>query len=377
MVVEPTVPDDIPPKAETPPPFRWNIDRATGSEIIGWIMMPARPNQRCSVLLREGRRDLARAVAANFRRDLVEAGIGDGSHSFSLNVPAQLYDGSDHYLELVEEETGLSLTPEPIHWRPNSSASENRIFALDPHHSVDKGDPRPISLNQSRMLNRTDLARAPASGTQLLFDISDLVYYIGEHANLTGIQRVQSSIVLAILAHSLRPRANLIFLSFDVRHRNWVCIPGGFLRSLLLDLFLPETQRIVHYGREEARYGILPGAAPFDGSGILDNGSRSVLCLLGAAWVHQDYLHRVLALKRRYGTRFVMTVHDLIPIYARETCDQDTAKVFEEFMRRALRHVDHILAVSQNTANDVQRYLATLQIPEPPITVTLERFVLR
>ena len=91
---------------------------------------------------------------------------------------------------------------------------------------------------------------------------------------------------------------------------------------------------------------------------VLDGGGPSVLCLLGAAWVHQDYIHRVLALKRQFGTRFVMTVHDLIPIYARETCDQDTAVVFEEFMRRALKHVDHILAVSKNTAADIARYLA-------------------
>ena len=98
-------------------------------------------------------------------------------------------------------------------------------------------------------------------------------------------------------------------------------------------------------------------------------GPRSSACL-GAAWVQQDYLHRVLALKRQFGTRFVMTVHDLIPIYAPETCDQDTAVVFEEFMRRALRHADHILAVSESTARDVRRYSASLQIPEPPITVT-------
>jgi len=65
-----------------------------------------------------------------------------------------------------------------------------------------------------------------------------------------------------------------------------------------------------------------------------------------------------------------MTVHDLIPIYARETCDQDTARVFEEFMQRALRHADHILSVSENTAADLRRYTKSLQIPTPPITVT-------
>jgi len=63
-------------------------------------------------------------------------------------------------------------------------------------------------------------------------------------------------------------------------------------------------------------------------------------------------------------------VHDLIPIYARETCDQGTARVFEEFLRRALRHIDHVLCVSENTAKDLKRYMASLSLPVPPITVT-------
>ena len=91
--------------------------------------------------------------------------------------------------------------------------------------------------------------------------------------------------------------------------------------------------------------------------------------------VNQDYLHRVLALKRRFGTRFVMTIHDLIPIYARDTCDQDTTRVFEAFMRRALWGTDHILAVSEYTAKDVRRYLRTLQLAEPPDHGDEERFI--
>ena len=139
---------------------------------------------------------------------------------------------------------------------------------------------------------------------------------------------------------------------------------------MLEDLFLPENQRLVSFPADDARYGVMPGAREFSGAGVLDDGNPSVLCLLGAAWVHQDYMHRVLALKRQFGTRFVMTVHDLIPIQARDTCDQDTARVFEEFMRRALPHTDHVLSISQNTAADLKNYVAALQLPEPAITVT-------
>ncbi len=204
----------------------------------------------------------------------------------------------------------------------------------------------------------------------MLFDISDLVYYIGHHPNLTGIQRVQSSIVLAMLNDEALPKSSVIFLSFNVGTRSWMAIPAGFLLSLLQDLFLPQSQRLVIFSAPDARYGHLPGAREFDGVGVLDDGNSSVLCLLGAAWVQRDYFHRILSFKRRFGTRFVMMVHDLIPIYARETCDQDTARVFEDFLRRAIRHVDHYLSVSENTAKDLRRYVDALSLPEPAITVS-------
>ena len=39
-------------------------------------------------------------------------------------------------------------------------------------------------------------------------------------------------------------------------------------------------------------------------------------------------------------------------------------------MRRAMRHADHLLSVSEHTAADVKRYAASLAIPTPPITVS-------
>ncbi len=238
------------------------------------------------------------------------------------------------------------------------------------HLDPESGEPRRADEPGRRIAARRHPHAAAVAGTRILFDISDLVYDIGEHADLTGIARVQSSIVLSILTNELLPHANLIFLSFDHKKRSLVAIPTGFLFTLLEDLLLPKSQRLVSFPAEEARHGHLPGAQEFDGAGILDDGNASVLCLLGTAWVHQDYLYRVLDFKRRFGTKFVMTVHDLMPIYARETGDRDDASVFEEFMGRALRHADHVLSISENTATDVKRYVRSLQISEPPMTVT-------
>jgi glycosyltransferase involved in cell wall biosynthesis len=340
--------------------FRCHVDDISAGSIEGWLMAPDHPSQHYVVVLKEEDRVHARVLASRFRADLVSAGIGDGCYSFQLAVPHALMDGAEHTLELIEEESGFRLTDEPVRWR-SASVSEARATGHGPAIDI-AGD--------VFTLGRDYPHPASSLGARMLFDISDLVYYIGHHANLTGIQRVQSSIVLSILNNELLPQSDLIFLSFDARNRNWVLIPTGFLASMLTDLLLPEAQRVVPFPTDEARYGILPGAKGFDGVGVLDDGKSSVLCLLGAAWVNHDYLHRVLALKRQFGTRFVMTVHDLIPIYARETCDQDTVRVFEAFMRQALRHADHILSISENTADDVRRYTASLQIATPPITVT-------
>ena len=95
-------------------------------------------------------------------------------------------------------------------------------------------------------------------------------------------------------------------------------------------------------------------------------GSLPAGCSVGPARL----LSRVVMLKRRFGTRFVMAVHDLIPIYARETCDQGTARVFEALHATSAASVDHVLAVSENTANDLRRYVNSLRLPEPLITVT-------
>jgi glycosyltransferase involved in cell wall biosynthesis len=374
--------------------FRSHLDQITDKEAAGWIVPRGGPLRHCVVALKEGGVVLARAVASEFRADLLSAGIGDGCYAFKLPMPRSLLDGEVHLLEIAEENTGFALAAEPIRWRSAAGTAEPGV--LGPQ-GAPRGDLSSDSVGRRSRPDASHATRADGSSsvqplanvkrlfeddrslgsraapqvrTRVLFDMSDLIYYIAQHPNLTGIQRVQSSIVLAMIDGGLLASSSIIFLSFNARAKTWVAIPNGFLISLLRDLFLPVQERLISFPAGEARDGILPGSQPFDGTGVLDDGNPSVLCLMGAAWVQQDYVHRVLAWKRRFGTRFVMTVHDLIPVYAGAYCDQDTTRVFGEFMRRALPHVDHVLAVSGHTAKDIRRYLTSLRIPEPPITIT-------
>jgi glycosyltransferase involved in cell wall biosynthesis len=273
-----------------------------------------------------------------------------------MQIPGSLLDGEEHLIDIVERDTGLYLTEEPIRWR---SASGTTLVALT-------GNKANVRVNRPGAT--PDMAAL--AGTRILFDVSDLIYYIGHHPNLTGIQRVQSSIVLSIIKGDLVRNSSVMFLSYDAVAGRWMALPTEFLARLLQDLFLPELQRQVTFSLEEARIGRLPGAQMLDGLGLFNQRAPSVLCLLGAAWVQRDYFHRVLVFKRRFGTKFVMMMHDLIPIYVRDTCDQGTVRVFEDFLRRALGHVDHYLSVSNNTARDLRHYIRSLSLPEPAITVT-------
>jgi glycosyltransferase involved in cell wall biosynthesis len=204
----------------------------------------------------------------------------------------------------------------------------------------------------------------------VLFDISDLIYYVGHHPNLTGIQRVQASVILSLLRAELHPLDKIYFISFDHDAGDFILIDRELIYGVLVDLFNAPEDRRIELRAADARAGRLTAAGlAAKIASVLDPAVPAVLCLLGAAWVRSDYFQQILAFRRRFGTRFAMVVHDLIPIYARHTCDQGTSKVFETFLRRALRHTDHFLCVSEHTAGDLARYARSFGLPDPPRSV--------
>jgi GT2 family glycosyltransferase len=98
-------------------PFRYHLDEISDQGVAGWIAPANGPLRHCSVVLKEGGTVLARAVAAQFRPDLLSAGIGDGCYAFTLSMPLSLLDGETHLLGVVEEDTGFALSDESIPWR--------------------------------------------------------------------------------------------------------------------------------------------------------------------------------------------------------------------------------------------------------------------
>jgi glycosyltransferase involved in cell wall biosynthesis len=155
----------------------------------------------------------------------------------------------------------------------------------------------------------------------------------------------------------------LVFLSWDRRSRQFLAIDKGFFERLLKDLVLPTTDRLVKFDAMAAREGILPSSAPVVYSDF--KGHDNILLLLGAAWVNEDYFYQIAKIKRSIGAKFACVLHDMIPIFARETCDQGTAEVFRVFIEQALYITDLFICVSRNTQRDLERFCSAEGWPAP------------
>lgn len=76
----------------------------------GWLYSADAPRTRLEVELVDEGRVVARAIANGFRQSLLESGIGDGKHAFSIPLPASLRDGEAHQLSIREAYTGQELS---------------------------------------------------------------------------------------------------------------------------------------------------------------------------------------------------------------------------------------------------------------------------
>jgi glycosyltransferase involved in cell wall biosynthesis len=201
-----------------------------------------------------------------------------------------------------------------------------------------------------------DIERIRArTNTNIILDVSDLVFYIGHHDNLTGIQRVQACLLLALFRAGAN--SSITCLSWDRVNARFLKLNNSYFVRLLKDITRPKSDRVVEFDVRAARMGILPECQPFHA--LAPQNEQNMFVLLGAAWVNSDYFYEVTKLKRQLRARFVCVIHDLIPIYARETCDQGTAEVFRVFLEQAFRLTDLFVCVSENTRKDLERFAAS------------------
>lgn len=80
------------------------------------------------------------------------------------------------------------------------------------------------------------------------------------------------------------------------------------------------------------------------------------VAILGTPLFRTDYDELAAAVRRRYGVRFGMLVHDLVPARRPEWAHTALVEVFDGWMQRVLPLCDAVFAFSRATATDVERY---------------------
>jgi hypothetical protein len=85
-------------------------DETDCNSIKGWAWDTLRPNDPVNVDIYDGDTLIATVTADMFRKDLLEARKGNGSHAFDYRVPAQLKDGRGHRIRLKIAGTAIKLT---------------------------------------------------------------------------------------------------------------------------------------------------------------------------------------------------------------------------------------------------------------------------
>ena len=92
--------------------IKGTFDKVDAFKAKGWAIDMSNPDSSLDVELVEG--DLVHTVgkADQFRPDLLKAGLGDGKHSFEIELPACLADRKEHVLRLRVAQTGDFLAGE-------------------------------------------------------------------------------------------------------------------------------------------------------------------------------------------------------------------------------------------------------------------------
>jgi hypothetical protein len=89
-----------------------HVDLVSRSHIHGWAHDPAQPGRRLDLLIWNDGVLLGATRADRLRPDLLQAGIGDGCHSFAFAIPGGLAPGVRHCIE-ISDTAGTRLSHQP------------------------------------------------------------------------------------------------------------------------------------------------------------------------------------------------------------------------------------------------------------------------
>src|SRR5688572_6123457 len=79
--------------------YEGQVDEIASGVVIDWVRDTANPLGRVRLRLDVDGSSVGEVLCDGFRRDLEQAGIGDGRHAFVFALPEAYRDGKPHVLE--------------------------------------------------------------------------------------------------------------------------------------------------------------------------------------------------------------------------------------------------------------------------------------
>jgi glycosyltransferase involved in cell wall biosynthesis len=205
-------------------------------------------------------------------------------------------------------------------------------------------------------LSRSQRSASPRRPTAII-DLSDVFSYLHHHPTVSGIQRVQFGIATAIIAMTSKERSGILFLSEADDRRGYVIIDDVFVSELTKELSRDEVEhaRLIDVMRSATSIGH-----------VYEPVAGDTLLLLGAFWVLQNIVERIIFLRRK-GVHVGTLIHDIIPITHPEFCEKSLTEAFKACVFRVFSLTDFILTLSDHSGRYVRDFIVKNHIPCVPI----------
>ncbi|MFT5137444.1 MAG: glycosyltransferase involved in cell wall biosynthesis, partial [Arenicella sp.] len=199
----------------------------------------------------------------------------------------------------------------------------------------------------------------------LVFDLTDLFQYLGQNRIVTGIQRVQADILEAAMQDQA---IETIIVSYSKVSRRWVEVPPDYFALI---------KNAASRGSDinEKTWSIAIGRL----NRVIDNGlyfeftENSTLINLGTSWDFDNYALTVRNAKIEYNIKYIVFIHDCVPLLFPETCVDEQRRKYTGWVRGVLFEADQVLVNSEATSRDVMHLAEIIKIEiQEPIVCRLD-----
>ncbi len=191
-------------------------------------------------------------------------------------------------------------------------------------------------------------------------DVGDLIYYMKQHQNVSGIQRVISSVVSSVATSYLFDN-HIVWCMVDPIVNKLCQIDSTLLVNFVRQINDRDVSREI---LDQSIVNIEQQLTPCEPR------SGDTFLIMGAFWVFEHASSMLLQMRRK-GIRTALLVYDIIPIQHPEFCERSLTTVFARQMRSIVPLLDCALTISEHVKKQFDEYLRLSGVNIPTAAVPL------